>query len=176
MKKTNWIKPAIFPRKGVILLVAAIFSLASFSTGHAQSAMSVSLEHISPDGSGARAARPVRNFWHMFGESMNEKWYAIPRDGGFLAEFREKGIAYKVFYDKKGNWVYTLKEYTEKELPADVRAMVKSVYFDYPIAWVKEVNQSQDVVYLVNISNDQEWKTLRVSDGEMEVVEDFRKP
>ena len=71
--------------------------------------------------------------------------------------------------------MYTLKQYTEKELPVRVKSMVKSVYYDYPIVWVKEVNQSQSVVYLIHIENDQEWKTIRVADDEMDVAEDFAK-
>lgn len=62
-----------------------------------------------------------------------------------------------------------MKEYSEKELPKEVRALVKSTYYDYSIGWVKEVSQNQTVVYVVHIADGQNWKDLLVQDGEMEV-------
>ena len=110
----------------------------------------------------------------MFGDSKNENWFHL--EAGSLAEFEDKGIHYRVLFDKKGNWLYTIKKYTEKELPKDVRAEVKSTYYDYAIGHVNEVNEAQLVVYLVHIENEQEWMTIRVAaDGEMEVVEQFAK-
>jgi len=124
-------------------------------------------------GTEAGAVKSARIFLQMFGDGKNEKWYSLP--GGSLARFEEQGISYRVVFGKKGNWVYTLKQYTEKELPAEIRARIKSVYYDYPIGWVKEVNQLQSIVYLIHIENDQEWKTIRVADGETDVVEHFYK-
>jgi hypothetical protein len=136
--------------------------------------------NASPVGSGgpsagteAGAVKSARTFLQMFGDAKNEKWYPLP--GGSLARFDEQGIAYRVVFNKKGNWVYTLKQYTEKELPAEIRARIKSTYYDYPIGWVKEVNQLQSIVYLIHIENDQEWKTIRVADGETEVAEHYYK-
>jgi hypothetical protein len=34
-------------------------------------------------------------------------------------------------YGKHGYWLYTIRRYDEKNLPADVRALVKSTYYDY---------------------------------------------
>jgi hypothetical protein len=119
-------------------------------------------------------SKTVRNFWQLFGDSKNENWFHL--ENGALAEFEDKGIQYRAFFDRKGNWVYTVKRYTEKELPKEVRAEVRSTYYDYAIGHVTEVNQAQLVVYLVHIENEQEWKTIRVAaDGEMEVAEEFVK-
>jgi hypothetical protein len=125
------------------------------------------------NGADPGATKAIRNFWKMFGEPENEKWSSL--SGGSLAQFDRQGKAYRVIFDKRGNWVYTLKQYTEKELPAGVRARVKSVYYDYPIGWVKEVDQLQQVVYLIHIENEQEWKTIRVSEDEMEEAESYSK-
>jgi hypothetical protein len=119
-------------------------------------------------------SKTVRNFWQLFGDSKNENWFHL--GNGALAEFEDKGIHYRAFFDRKGNWIYTVKQYTEKEMPKDVRAAVRSIYYDYTIGHVMEVNQAQLVVYLVHIENEQEWKTIRVAaDGEMEVAEEFVK-
>jgi hypothetical protein len=128
-------------------------------------------------GSGANTAglatKAVRSFWQLYGDSKNENWFHL--ENGSLAEFVDKDIHYRVFFDRKGNWNYTLKQYSEKVLPKDVRAMVRSIYYDYAIKQVKEVNQAQLVVYLIHIENDQEWKTIRVADGELEVAEEYVK-
>jgi hypothetical protein len=123
-----------------------------------------SLQGLSPDRGGVRAAR---EFWKKYREGKDEKWYKF--SGGYLAEFLDEGIETKVVFDKKGNWCYTLRQYTEKELPKDVRALVKSTYYDFSIGWVKEVSQFQSLVYIVHIDNAPEWKDLIVRDGEIEV-------
>src|SRR5258708_39008512 len=110
-------------------------------------------------GSDAAAIKATGQFWNTFGESRGEKWY--PLTNGFLAEFAEKNVQVKVVYSKKGNWVYTLRQYSESELPAEVREQVKSRYYDDTITWVKEVIQPQNTVYLIHIENVARYKQLR---------------
>jgi hypothetical protein len=169
--------------KKTILILAAVYLFTGCSQSrNAQSTTTVSGRdmgtNVSGRGKGASVpemtSKAVRNFWEMFGDSKNENWFHVGTTGS-LAEFEDKGIHYRAFFDKKGNWVYTVKTYTEKELPKDVRALVRSEYYDYTIGWVKEVNQAQLVVYLVHIENEQEFKTIRVADGEMTVAEEFVK-
>lgn len=94
---------------------------------------------------------------------------------GFLAEFVENNVEVRVVYNKKGGWVYTIRQYTEKELPVEIRKLVKQTYYDETIGLVKEVIQDGYTVYVIHIENEARWKTIRVRDGEMEVVQDFKK-
>ena len=165
-------------KKTTLILIAGLFAMGCANARHTQKMEpGGAMPNIGYDapltGRDASTTKSARNFWRLYGEGKNEKWYSLP--GGSLAKFEDQGIGYRVIFDKKGNWVYTLKQYTEKELPVRVRAMVKSMYYDYPVAWVKEVNQSQSVVYLIHIENDREWKTIRVADDDMEVAEEFTK-
>jgi hypothetical protein len=123
----------------------------------------LNINSLRTERAGVKAAR---EFWKMNGEEKNEKWYKLP--GGYLAEFNEGSIQNKVVFDKNGNWVYTMREYSEKELPKDVRRLVKSIYYDFSIGWVKEVSQFQSQVYVVHIDGPSEWKDLLVRDGEIE--------
>lgn len=172
-------------KKTILMLIVGSFMLGCANMQHAQT-MAQGQRGIRIMGTDVRAeggdnrldeagmpVKSARTFWRMYGETKNEKWYSLP--GGSLAQFETGGIAYRVVFDKKENWVYTLKQYKEKELPVQVRAMVKSVYYDYPITWVKEVNQSQYIVYLIHIENDREWKTILVAEDEMEVAEEYSK-
>ncbi|HEY2722988.1 MAG TPA: hypothetical protein VGI82_14745, partial [Chitinophagaceae bacterium] len=58
----------------------------------------------------------------------DEKWYETSY--GYVAKFNLKGIGYRTDYDKKGNWLYTIRTYDETKLPEEVRQFVKSNYYD----------------------------------------------
>jgi hypothetical protein len=154
------------------ILLAGCISTTAIHSGYAQKTGDVLLP-MRNAGSDAAAIKATNQFWNTFGETKGEKWYPLPN--GFLAEFAERNVQVRVVYDKKGDWVYTIRQYTEKELPCDVRAQVKQTYYDDTIGVVKEVIQPQYTVYLIHIENGVRWKTIRVRDGEMEVVQDFKK-
>jgi hypothetical protein len=122
------------------------------------------------DKAGVKAAR---EFMKLAGENREERWYQLP--GGYLAEFEEGTIHNKLVFDRNGNWLYTMREYGEKELPREVRNLVKSTYYDFSIGWVKEVSQFRSTAYVVHINNAPEWKDLIVREGEIEVQRSFEQ-
>jgi hypothetical protein len=81
----------------------------------------------------------------------------------------------RVFFDKKGHARYTIAYYGEKELPADVRAIVKPVYYDYQILSVEEVKLNGKSIYLIDLQDSSTLKTVRVADGEMELVKTLNR-
>jgi hypothetical protein len=156
------------------ILLAGYMFLANLPSASAQKSSDLLLPvPVRNAGSDAAAIRATSEFWKTFGESRNEVWYRLP--GGFLAEFKEKVVQVRAVYDKKGNWVYSIRQYTEKELPEEILDQVKSKFYRDTIGVVKELIQPQNTVYLIHIENGARWKTVRVADGEMEVVQDFRK-
>ncbi|HTI07430.1 MAG TPA: hypothetical protein VL832_02705 [Puia sp.] len=156
----------------IFILLAGYMFLTNLPSASAQKTSDLLLP-VRNAGSDAAAVRATSEFWKTFGDSRNEVWYRLP--GGFLAEFNEKVVQVRAVYDKKGNWVYSIRQYTEKELPEEVRDQVRSRYYKDTIGVVKELIQPQNTVYLIHIENEARWKTVRVADGEMEVVQDFRK-
>jgi len=159
-------------KKLLSMLLAVSVSITAIHTGYSQSDGGALLP-IRNAGGNAAAIKATSHFWDNYGESRQENWY--PLTDGFLAEFTEGNVLTKVVYRKNGNWVYTIRQYTEKELPGDVRALVKQAYYDDTIGIVKEVIQAGNTTYLIHIDNGPRWKTIRVRDDEMEVVQDFRK-
>jgi hypothetical protein len=155
----------------LILLAGSLFTATTYC-GYAQKNGDVLLP-VRNAGSDAAAIKATSLFWKVYGESKGEKWYNLPK--GYMAEFTEKSVGVKVIYNQRGDWVYTLRQYTEKELPMDIRAQVRSLYYDDTIGVIKEVIQLQYTVYLIHIENGTRWKTIRFRDGEMDVVEDFKK-
>jgi hypothetical protein len=119
-------------------------------------------------------AKAVKDFKSRFGKAANEKWYRIP--DGFVSYFTLDGFTNRALYDKKGRWHYTVKFYDESRLDHDIRALVKSTYYDCAITVVEEVQSEDNLVYIIHLEDKNSFKNVRVSkEGEMDVMEEFQK-
>jgi hypothetical protein len=77
-------------------------------------------------------------------------------------------------YDKKGKWVYTIEQYSIKDLDTDLSDRVKSVYYNYDVTGIQKVEQpGMDVVYVVHLQNEKSIKIVRLTTDEMELVKDL---
>lgn len=117
--------------------------------------------------------KAIKDFTKTFKKSADARWFVI--NDGFLAEFNFDGITTKVFYDRKGKWIASIRNYYENNLPRDIRHQVKSHYYDYNIYYVQEVTVGDKIAYLVKIEDNATMKTIRVLDGEMSETESFDK-
>jgi hypothetical protein len=81
-----------------------------------------------------------------------------------------------VVYDSRGDLNFVMKYYDESHLARDVRARIKSVYFDYKIFIVQEIESPEHpTVYIVNLQGDTDWKKIKLCDGEIEILEEYKK-
>ena len=117
--------------------------------------------------------KAVKDFTKTYKNAGDARWFVI--SDGFLAEFKQGGIKTKVFYDRKGRGVGSIREYLEDQLPRNIRHIVKSQYYDYNIYYVQEVSVSDKIAYLVKIEDKTSLKTIRVLNGEMTEIEAFKK-
>src|SRR5436190_8395306 len=115
-------------------------------------------------------AKALNDFTKKFNGVRNAKWYEA--SGGFIAGFTENGIETKVIYDHKGSWHSMLRTYGEDKLAFDVRDLVKSKYYDYSIQVVYEITHTDNLTYILKIEDSKRIKTLRITDGNMEVIAD----
>lgn len=99
-------------------------------------------------------------------------WYHF-NDNRLMVRFFDNGVQTKIFYNKKGNQDAMVKYYTEDKLPNEVRHQVKSTYYDYSIFLVIEVTVGNKTAYLVKIEDKACTKTIRVMNGEMDVIEEI---
>lgn len=155
------------------MLLTVMFML----SGHgvfAQQIDKTALLNIRAIGTDRSAVRATRDFWKRVGESKDERWYKLPN--GYLAQYTEGAIQARYMYDGKGMLLYSLLTYSEKEMPEDVRRLVRSNYYDYTIGWVKEVNQNEAKVYVVHLDDPVSFKEIAVQDGEISELKTFRKP
>jgi hypothetical protein len=117
--------------------------------------------------------RVLRDFARSFKNVTNEKWYKV--SDGYMASFSDNGIETKVAYDRKGVFHCILRTLNESQLPADIRAIVKSKYYDFKILVAYEITHDSDPVYIFKIEDSTTLKMLRVADGEIEVITDNTK-
>lgn len=113
--------------------------------------------------------KTIKRFTGDFSAAENVQWF--PMTDGVVAYFNINDIPTKAFYDKGGNHTYTTRTYTEKQLPKDVRAIVKRNYYDFSIYNVLQIDRDNLTVYMVYIKDENCFKTIRISDGEMDEYE-----
>jgi len=154
------------------LLLLTLFVGGSYRTV-AQTAVSdkAVLLNIHAIGTDRAAVRATRDFWLQAGDQKQEQWYKLSQ--GYLAEYTEGRTKVLYRYDAKGNWLFCLLTYSEKELPEAVRTLVRSTYFDYTIHWAKEVRNDEGTSYVVHIEDSSSWKDVVVRDGEMRVLHEY---
>src|SRR4051794_22593793 len=79
-------------------------------------------------------------------------------------------------YNKKGKWIYTIQQYNLDNLDKNIVDKVRSVYYDYGVTGIQKVEQpGMDVVYVVQLENVKSIKIVRLTDSEIELVQDLTK-
>lgn len=116
----------------------------------------------------------LKDFKGRFASVKDEKWFSLKE--GFIAYFTQDGFRNRAYYSKRGTWLYSLQFCDEKKLPRDVRAMVKSTYYDFTITVVEIVEIPNHLVYLIHLEDATNIKIVRVSaEGDMDVYQEFKK-
>jgi len=79
-------------------------------------------------------------------------------------------------YNSNGDWVYTIERFNADNLPKDIFDIVRNGYEHYYISGIEKIDQPGfSTVYIAHLQNDISVKTVRVSEGETELVEDYVK-
>lgn len=113
--------------------------------------------------------KAVRDFMTNYKKVYNEKWEIL--NDGYMASFVLNSVWKKNYYNKNGDWLYMIDQYDETKLPQAVRASVKSIYYDYAITIVQEVNakrRDQEPSYFIHIKYNNVFKTIKISNDKME--------
>ena len=118
--------------------------------------------------------KAVRNFISRYKNVNDAKWFKSS-NGLFAVYFTSEDIKSFLYYNNRGVFEYMIRYYNEEKLPADVRHLVKSKYYDFSIYQVTEVTRNNKIAYVVKMEDKTLWKTIKVVDGEMEVTEEYSK-
>ena len=118
--------------------------------------------------------KAVRDFVKSCKKAESIHWY--PDTKGTFVYYYINGNKGRRFYDTKGDFVYNILSYPEEFLETDIRKLVKSIYYmDYTITWVNEIQTGDKTSFIVHLSDKTSWKTIMVCEGEIEVLEEFKK-
>jgi len=122
------------------------------------------------------SSKAVRHFKQTYKNADSVKWSKLTDGkGGFGASFVSDGISTIVRYDLGGNYDCSFREYYEDNLPKQVRHQVKSVYYDFTIRFIKEVNMYDNTVYLITLEDKASWKHILVTEHKIVVLKEFSK-
>jgi hypothetical protein len=100
--------------------------------------------------------------WSMAGKNFHYRFYL-------------NGIPAEALFAKNGYLIYLVRHGNEKNMSSDVRQIVKSKYFDYTITNAIEVKQNGEDIWILKMKENSDHLTVRVEDGQMEVVENFKE-
>jgi hypothetical protein len=84
------------------------------------------------------------------------------------------GYGDRVIYDKSGGWQQSLITYDEDKCPRDIRAAVKSLFFDCDIILIEEVVNREGAEFIFYLQDKSSIHIVRVSkDNEVEILQEF---
>jgi hypothetical protein len=117
--------------------------------------------------------RAVRDFKKRYKNAIDETW--LPATKGFAVRFLDNGVSTTVRYTAAGNWLHTMKRYHEPNLPREIRALVKPVYYDYSIVVIYELSDYslKEPVYYIHLKENLKYKIVQVSNEGMEEIQSF---
>lgn len=121
----------------------------------------------------ARAIKNLNKDYHP----VNNKW--LQTSSGPYASFLSEDVHYRVYYDKKGRWVASIKSYDEWHMPKDLRKLVRQAYYDHKIvncAELEVVASKGEPTYIVTVQDETGFKKLRIYGYNIEVLKDLKFP
>ena len=116
----------------------------------------------------------LESFRKTFPDAMQVKWVEEPNS--YLVTFKQNDILTKVNYDKDGNFVSSLRYYSEKNLPVTIICRLQKEYPGKSVFGVTEVANEYGTEYYIRLQDDKNWYTIHSDDsGNLEKIEKFRK-
>lgn len=116
-------------------------------------------------------ARALKSFHKFFTNYTNLQWYRYGKS--YLATLNEGPMDTKALFTKNGSMLYTLSFGQEKDLPADVRKMIKGNYVDYTIGRVLKVTSDHQTVWVVNLQDREHIVIVKANDLAFEEMERY---
>ena len=108
----------------------------------------------------------ARAFVQYFEDATNQRWFEA--DKNFLVKFNMDGLENRALFAKNGRLIYHITYGTEKNLPGDVRRLIKSTYYDQAITRILKVTQDLRLIWVIHMEDNKEYIMARVEDNELE--------
>jgi hypothetical protein len=118
-------------------------------------------------------AKAVRLFRMLYGDAANAEWIGT-KDNGLVCRFDWMTQQRTAYFNKKGNWLYTIAGCLEDQLPANVRDIAKRNYYDYAFGYSHEISfPGNKTVYLITMQRKDTIKLLRIEGDDLEEIDEF---
>ncbi len=113
-------------------------------------------------------------FKQSFPDAEQVKW--VESEDKYTVNFKQGDVLTRMDYDKDGNFISSLRYYSEKHLPVSVICTLHKKYPERKIFGVTEVTAESTVAYFVKLEDASNWYTVRCDfDGAMQTVEKYKK-
>ena len=117
--------------------------------------------------------KALKSFRSSFKNPVGASWYQVGKH--FLAKFEGDGKKQKALFNKNGAIIYTISYGVERDLPSELRKQIRENYYDYTISMAIEVNENNRTIWVVRVEDSATMITVRLENGEMEEVQNFKK-
>lgn len=118
-------------------------------------------------------SKVVKAFKGAFKDAENPQWFKLNKD--FLVNFIMNQQQNSALFRKNGFIVYHLSFGGEKNLPRNVRRIIKPNYYDYSITKVVKVNEADRNIWVINLEGPKNFVIVRVENEELEEVQNVKK-
>ena len=108
------------------------------------------------------------SFWNV----TYSKWYRVRRNN-YLVCFKANENVSRALYNARGNLIYSFFYGSEKDLPLDVKSLVKGKYPDYNILLTIDVSQADRKIWVINLGNDKSLVSVSVVNGFIQVMSQY---
>ena len=112
-------------------------------------------------------------FEQMFKNSSQPRWYKVHEK--FLVKFIQGDQENRALFTKNGQLIYHISYGSEKNLPTEIRHIVKTKYYDQTITWVYKVNQNDRNIWVISLEDPKDIVMVRVEEMEMEETQRIQK-
>ena len=115
----------------------------------------------------------AKSFLKSFPGAEKLRWYKYDQD--YLAKFILDDMDHNAFFRKNGFLKYDVRYGYEKNLPEEIKSLVKNSYDNYDIYRVINVLSEGRDVWIVKLEGMKRYATLRIEDGEIDEFERYDK-
>ena len=116
----------------------------------------------------------LQAFKQTFPDAQQVKW--AEQEDKYMVNFKQGDVLTKIEYDKEGNFLSSLRYYSEKNLPVSILCRLQKKYADKKVFGVTEMTTDSAVEYYIKLEDETTWITVRSNaDGNMQIVEKFKK-
>lgn len=149
-------------------ILSIVIALASFSASYAAANTDTKPQTATAN------EKAVKNFNKQFKNATDVNMYNA--GNGIIIRSEAGSNNVTAAYDKKGNWIYSIERYPSESLAKNILDIVKRSYDKYYVSGMDKIVQpGSGTTYIVYLENATSIKTLRITNNETELVQDFIK-